>query len=102
MELIAIIDKKEFSSFEVGAKVFDERFIKNKEKDIPVITNLENIFDTDLKNSVFNQVPIEEANCRGETFFKEYLQFHDSGEINEKIVLVKKPNEFFDFPELNF
>ena len=101
-ELIAIIDKVELSNFDKGAKEFDKRFIKNIEKDIPTITDLENIFDTDLKNSVFNQIPIEEANCRGETFFKEYLQFHDSGQIDDKITSVKKPTEIFDFPELNF
>ena len=101
-ELITMIDKKEFFNFEIGAKEFDRRFIINKVKVVPTITNLENIFDTDLKNSVFNQVSIEEANCRGETFFKEFLQFHDSDETNEKITSIRKPIDRFEFPELNF
>lgn len=101
-ELIAMIDKSDFSDFEVGAKEFDRRFKKNSKKEIPTISDLENIFETDMDKSVFNQVSIEEAHHRGEIFFMEYLKFHGEDKIEEKLITVKKPKEVYRFPEIDF
>ncbi|HLF50928.1 hypothetical protein [Flavobacterium sp.] len=101
-ELIAMIDKKEVSDFQIGAIEFDKRFKSNTKKELPIISDLKNVFDTDFKNSIFNQISIEEAYNRGDVFFKEYLNFHDKDQRKEKIIPVKKIKEVFNFPELSF
>jgi hypothetical protein len=100
-ELIAMIDKNE-PDFETGAKEFDRRFKINIKKEVSTITDLENAFDTDLNNSIFNQLTVEEAWYRGDVFLKEYLQFHAEEEIIEKIIPLRKNKEVFNFPELDF
>lgn len=101
-ELIAMIDKKDPSDFETGAMEFDKRFKTNIKKEVPINSDLENAFDTDLNNSIFNQLTVEEASYRGEVFLKEYLQFHNEDEIKEKIIPLRKNKEVFNFPELDF
>jgi hypothetical protein len=101
-ELIAMIDKKDLPDFETGAMEFDKRFKANIKKEVPTITDLENAFETDLSNSIFNQLTVEEASYRGDVFLKEYLQFHDEDEIKEKIIPLRKNKEVFSFPELDF
>ncbi|MDI6047415.1 hypothetical protein [Flavobacterium yafengii] len=100
-ELIAMIDKKE-PDFEIGAMEFDKRFKTNIKKEVPINSDLENAFDTDLNNSIFNQLTVEEASYRGDVFLKEYLQFHAEDEIKEKIIPLRKNKEVFNFPELDF
>lgn len=100
-ELIAMVDKKE-PDFETGAMEFDKRFKTNIKKEVPTITDLENAFDTDLNNSIFNQLTVEEASYRGDVFLKEYLQFHAEDETKEKIIPVRKNKEVFNFPKLDF
>jgi len=58
------------------------------------------VFDADLSNSIFNQLFIEEANYRGETFFKEYLKFNKIVEVKEVKPTIKK--EVYQLPELDF
>jgi hypothetical protein len=58
------------------------------------------VFDADLSNSIFNQLFIEEANNRGETFFKEYLKFNKIVEVKEVKPTIKK--EVYQLPELDF
>ena len=101
-ELIAMIDKKDLSDFETQAKEFDKRFKINIKKEVSTITDLENAFDTDLNNSIFNLLTVEEASYRGDVFLKEYLQFHAEDEIIEKIIPLRKNKEVFNFPELDF
>ncbi|MDI1307738.1 MAG: hypothetical protein PSX42_23220 [bacterium] len=101
-ELIAMSDKKDPLDFETGAKEFDKRFKTNVKIEVPTNRDLENAFDTDLNNSIFNQLTVEEASDRGEVFFKEYLQFHYEDEIIEKIIPLRKNKEVFNFPELDF
>ncbi len=100
-ELIAMIDKKE-PNFETGAMEFDKRFKTNIKKELPINTDLENVFDTDLNKSIFNQLTVEEASYRGEVFLEEYLKFHGEDEIKEKIIPLRKNEEVFNFPELDF
>ena len=101
-ELIAMIDKNNPSDFEIGAIEFDKRFKTNIKKEVPTITDLDNVFDADLNNSIFNQLTVEEASYRGDVFLKEYLQFQDEVEIKEKIILLRRNKEVFNFPELSF
>lgn len=101
-ELIAMIDKKDPSDFKTGAMEFDKRFKTNIKKEVPVNSYLENAFDTDANNSIFNQLTVEEASYRGDFFLKEYLQFHGEVEIKEKIIPLRKNKEVFNFPELDF
>jgi len=101
-QLLAMIDKTDFSDFETAAKEFDRRFKKSIKKEVPTISDLENIFETDMGKSVFNQVSIEEAHDRGNIFFMEYLKFHGEDKIEEKLITVKKPKEDNSFPEINF
>ncbi len=82
-ELIAMIDKKEVVSFDVGASEFDKRYIHKSIKDIPIITDLNDVFDCDLSSSIFNQIDVEEASYMGEIFFREYLRFHKMGEVEK-------------------
>jgi hypothetical protein len=101
-ELIAMIDKKNLSDFQTGAIEFDNRYGINLKKEVPTITDLGNVFDTDLNNSIFNQLTIEEAFGKGMAFFNEYLNFHKVDKITERITPVKKKNEIYNFPELDF
>jgi hypothetical protein len=101
-ELLAMIDKKEITDFESGAAEFDSRFKTKKVKEVTTISDLENIFETDMNNSIFNQISIEEADNKGEIFFREYLQFHGEDEIIEIVVPIKKPIEIYNFPEFDF
>jgi hypothetical protein len=99
-ELIAMIDKKEVVSFDVGASEFDKRYIHKSIKDIPIITNLNDVFDCDLSNSIFNQIDVEEASYRGEIFLREYLRFHKVGEVKKTKSTV--PKEKYILPEIDF
>ena len=101
-ELIAMIDKKDLSDFETGAMEFDKRYKTNVKIEVPTNTDLENVFDTDFNNSIFNQLSVEEASYRGDVFLKEYLQFHGEDEIKEKFIPTRKNKEVFNFPELDF
>lgn len=58
------------------------------------------VIDADLPNGIFNHISIEEANNRGETFFKEYLNFNKIVEVKGLKPLTKK--EVYQLPELDF
>jgi hypothetical protein len=99
-ELISMIDNKPVSSFDVGASEFNKRYINKSLKNIPLITNLDDVFETDLNKSIFNQMDIEEANSMGDTFFKEYLEFHKLPEVNKTNIIVPKVK--YIIPEIDF
>jgi hypothetical protein len=99
-ELIAQIDKKEVKDFNFGETEFNKRYIHKSIKEIPIITNLDNVFDTDLSKSIFNQIDIKDASSKGEIFFKEYLKFHNSDEIKKPIIIEKKVK--YIMPEIDF
>lgn len=90
-ELMNLIKRTSNVDFLVGAKEFNEIYKKYPRKELPLITDLTNVFDTDLKNSVFNQVTIEEAYSKGEVFWNEFNNFHnvtvENGIMNFGIVL---------------
>ncbi|MBG6062791.1 hypothetical protein IWX83_002592 [Flavobacterium sp. CG_9.1] len=75
VDLMTIIEKNTALDIGIYISKFDALYLMKKSQ-IPVISNLNTIFDTDLANSIFNQISIEEASSRGEVFFKEYLSFH--------------------------
>lgn len=101
VELMTMIDKNSISEHQDLASVFDEMFLVKKTK-VPNNSDLKNIFDSDLNNSVFNQVSIEEANSRGNIFFNEYLSFHNPEEKLESMPIPKMVNKSYKFPEIVF
>jgi hypothetical protein len=76
-ELLNLIDRTVRNDYKAGGVEFDKIYKKYSEKELPLITDLTNVFDTDLKNSIFNQVTIEEAYTKGEVFWREFNKFHD-------------------------
>lgn len=80
-ELMNIINKDTNKDVLAGAKEFDRIYKKPINKYLPINTNLSDTFDTDMKNSIFNQVGIEIAQSKGEVFFGEYMRFHNKKEI---------------------
>ncbi|NRS87455.1 hypothetical protein HNQ02_000355 [Flavobacterium sp. 7E] len=101
-DLLSIIDKTEYSDLEAGVNEFDRRFQNNKLKEIPLIIDLKNIFDSDLSKSIFNQLDIQQANERGELFFNEYLDFHGLNNTEETPFEPKKEKPKYKLPEINF
>jgi hypothetical protein len=99
-ELIQDVLKIELNNLDAGINCFDYEYKPKLTKEVKPITDLKNNFDTDLNNSIFNHLSIEQANNRGETFFKEYLNFNKIVEVKEKLIIPKK--EVDQLPELDF
>ncbi len=76
-ELMNLINRTSNVDLLAGAKEFNEIYKKYPKKELPLVTDLTNVFDTDLKNSIFNQVTIEEDCSRGEVFWNEFNNFHN-------------------------
>ncbi|MDR6764469.1 hypothetical protein J2Y38_004702 [Flavobacterium sp. 2755] len=101
-DLIKSVSDKNFDSVEAGAIEFDLRYMTILKQEIVPISNLSNVFDTDISKSIFNNTTIEDAYSRGEVFFKEYCNFHKI-DFKEKLVLKQvKPKGKFSFPQLDF
>jgi hypothetical protein len=68
------------------------------------LNHLDNVvvFDTDLSNSIFNQISIEDAHSKGAVFFEEYFKFHNSNETKEELIPVKKTKLVLNLPEFDF
>jgi hypothetical protein len=65
--------------------IFDQKiFVKNIQ--VPNNSDLGNIFDCNLNNSVFNPLSIEKTNNEGEVFFNKFLKFL---KIATKVIPVK-------------
>lgn len=75
-DLMNIIDRTDSTNVSAGANNFDTIY-KKISKDLSCPTNLTQIFDTDLKNRIFDQMPTDEVYARGEVFLKEYNNFHN-------------------------
>lgn len=101
-ELLTTINRTIYDTYEEGAKEFDYLYKKKKEKVIDPITDLTNNFETDLKNSIFNNISVEEAYYRGTTFFREFENYHDKAEVKKQLPPVIKIKEAFIFPEFDF
>jgi hypothetical protein len=89
-ELMNLINKTSNLDCIAGAKDFNQIYKNYPTKHLPLLTDLTNVFETDLKNSIFNQVTIEEAYLRGEVFWSEFNKFHnvtlEKGTMNFGIV----------------
>ena len=101
-ELLTTINRTIYDTHEEGAKEFDLLYKKKKEKSINLITDLTNNFETNSKNSIFNNISVEEAYYRGTTFFREFENYHDKAEVKKQPPPLIKIKEDFVFPELDF
>ncbi|WP_330911402.1 hypothetical protein [Flavobacterium sp.] len=101
-ELVQEIFKYNLNCIEAGVICFDYEFKPNSDNAIPVISDLENIFDSDLSNSIFNHISIEDAYCRGDMFFSEYLKFHNTEETKIDFSKPKTTQPFLQLPEFDF
>jgi hypothetical protein len=98
-ELLNIIDKEDKTN---RANEFNELYPKLSTQQIPIINDLNTIFDTDIQNSIFNQIDIQQAHERGALFFQEYLKFHGIDEVSETLISTEKLKEKYKLPEINF
>ncbi|MFH6946848.1 hypothetical protein ACHRV6_00005 [Flavobacterium sp. FlaQc-51] len=101
-ELVQEIFKYNLNCIDAGINCFDYEFKPNSDNAIPVISELENIFDSDLSNSIFNHISIEDAYCRGDMFFSEYLKFHNKEETKIDFSKPKSTKPFLQLPEFDF
>lgn len=101
-ELYSTITKTICKDVTIGARDFDLMFIKRSKMKIEPITDIKNIFDADLSNSIFNHIEPEEAHARGEVFFDEYMTFNEVVEVKERVKYVHKPREVYRLPEIDF
>ena len=100
-QLYETITKTRCINEEIGAKLFDEMFLKNDS--IEIVPNIPNDcdFETDMEKSIFNQVEIEDAYSMGDSFFSEYFQFHK--QVNSNIDYSNSPpTKTYHLPEIEF
>jgi hypothetical protein len=101
-ELLTTINGHFYDTVKEGAKDFDLLYKKKKQKAIKPIADLSNNFDTDLKNSQFNNISVEDAYYKGNTFFREFEKFHGNTDINKETKPKTKVKEIFKYPEFDF
>jgi len=99
-ELISAIDKTNYSDIDIAVCKFDKRY-SNQKNQVSEVSVLNNIFDENLGNSIFNQISFEEACSRDDIFFMEYLKFHKIEEQKQKVSISRK-NEVCEFSGLDF
>jgi len=73
--LINLINKKASVDMMAEALEFDRIYKKAVKKSILPLTNISNIFDPDMTNSIFNQMSVEDAMCEGFSFYVDYVVF---------------------------
>lgn len=98
-ELINTINKTDNKDVKVGVKEFNKAY---KTQILKPLSNLNNIFDTDLKNSIFNNISAKDAYYRGEVFFREFEIFNGIVEVKENPAPTTKTKEVYKFPEIDF
>lgn len=101
-ELLTTINKTFYDTYEEGAKEFDLLYKKKKEKTIDPIIDLTNNFETDLKNSIFNNISDEDAYYKGAIFFKEFQNFHGTTVVKNQPAQTLEVKEIYEFPEFDF
>lgn len=101
-ELLTTINGRVYDTIKQGAKEFDLLYKKERQKATEQTTNLSDIFETDLNNSIFNNITIEEAYYKGEKFFKEYEKYHGFFEAKSKPLPTIKIKEVYKYPEIDF
>ena len=99
-ELIQGVLKIELNNIDAGVNCFNYLYKKQTTIEVKPITDLTDNFDTNLDNSIFNHISIEQAHNKGEIFFKEYLNFNKIVEVKEVKPIIKK--EVYQLPELDF
>ncbi len=102
LELISTVDEKIFSSIVYAVAEFDSRYIKTIKTERPIVLNAQEIYQSDSKNSIFNQISIEEASNRGDPFFSEYIKFHNLEFKEVCKLLMKNVKPIYNLPELDF
>lgn len=100
-DLLLLVENGLDANIEQDAKDFDKRYIINI-NDIPLNWDLDNAFGTDVNNSIFNNISIEDANSRGEVFFNEYLNFHGYKKAATAAQPLYRSKEKYVYPELDF
>lgn len=98
-ELMNTINKTDNDDIKAGVKEFNKIY---KTHTLKPLSNLNNIFDTDLKNSIFNNISIEDAHYKGEVFFKEFEAFNGFVEVKDTPAPTTKRKEVYKFPEIDF
>jgi hypothetical protein len=101
IELIAMRDKNSITDHKSSVKNFDEKYLVKKVHDAH-ICDLQDVFNPDLANSIFNHISIEEASARGEVFFKEYLIFNGLEDTVEHKSIQSITSNKYQFPEIIF
>jgi hypothetical protein len=101
-ELMTTINGGVYDTIKQGAKQFDLLYKHKRTKAIKPITDQSNIFDTDLKNSIFNNISIEDAYYKGEKFFKEFEEFNRIVEVKNEPAPTIKTKVVYKFPEIDF
>lgn len=100
-ELLITIDKTEVLNVALNAIEFDKNFLKKK-NNLPEYNGTEDLYDAEMRHSVFNQLSTEQANSLGEQFFQEYLKFHDNNVVKEIKPKIRKVKEMYIMPEIDF
>ena len=82
---------------------FNSKYPKNYGNEIAVLDDLNNIFETDLSNSYFNQIDEQQAyNLGGEHGLNEFLKYHKLNITPVKeVVKIKEPPKY-KLPEIDF
>ena len=84
-ELINEIKKKTSIDIKAEALEFDKIYQKSIIKEVTPNTNLSDIFDTDMKNSIFNQLSLEKVLSMDDEFLYDFMKFHNGEKIKGKM-----------------
>jgi hypothetical protein len=84
-DLINVINRKASTDREAEASEFDRIYKKPFKKEIPLNYDLSNEFDTDMKNSIFNQLSLEQVLSMDDEFLYDYMNFHNGEKIKGRM-----------------
>lgn len=84
-ELMNVIQNKASIDLTAEALEFDRIYKKPFKKDIPLNYDLSNVFDTDMKNSIFNQLSLEQVLSMDDEFLYDYMKFHNGEKIKGRM-----------------
>jgi hypothetical protein len=100
-DLLLLVEKRADVNIEQDARAFDKRYINNI-NDIPLNRDLDNAFNTDLNNCIFNHISIEDASSRDNVFFNEYLNFHQYKKVVTTTAPLNRNKAKYVFPQFDF
>lgn len=101
-QLIAKIDGSALPDISASTIEFDRRYVPKSINVMKVTLDIDTTFSADMKNSIFNQMTMAEANCMGESFFQQYLKFHGEGIVDAPTRNVLKKKEVYILPQIDF